>query len=160
MLHTLSVTVDNKPGVLTRVTSLIARRGYNIESLAVDITEDPTVSRVTIMVDGESTPIEQITKQLHKLVNVHKIIDLTDTDAITRQLALFKIKANAEQRHEVIEIASVFRANVVDVASNTVTIEVTGDAEKIDAMENLLRAYGIKEVARTGKIALSRGAHD
>lgn len=160
MLHTLSVTVDNKPGVLTRVTSLIARRGYNIESLAVDITEDPTISRVTIMVDGESTPIEQIVKQLHKLINVHKIVDLTDTDAITRQLALFKIKASPEQRHEVIEIASVFRANVVDVASATVTIEVTGDAEKIDAMENLLRAYGIKEVARTGKIALSRGVHD
>lgn len=160
MLHTLSVTVDNKPGVLTRVTSLIARRGYNIESLAVDITEDSTISRVTIMVDGESTPIEQIVKQLHKLINVHKIVDLTDTDAITRQLALFKIKASPEQRHEVIEIASVFRANVVDVASATVTIEVTGDAEKIDAMENLLRAYGIKEVARTGKIALSRGVHD
>ncbi|MGN0035449.1 MAG: acetolactate synthase small subunit [Coriobacteriales bacterium] len=158
MLHTLSVTVDNKPGVLTRVTGLIARRGYNIESLAVDITEDPTISRVTIVVEGDDTTIEQITKQLYKLINVHKIVDLTDTDSVTRQLALFKINAPAERRHEIIEIASVFRANVVDVAHNSVTIEVTGDDDKIDGMEELLRAFGIKEVARTGKIALQRGS--
>ncbi len=160
MQHTLSVLVENKPGVLTRVTSLFARRGYNIESLAVGVTEDPTLSRITIVVNGEDTPLEQVTKQLHKLINVIKIQDLDPRESVQRELVLFKVNAPAEKRHEVIEIANVFRAKIIDVGKNTVTIEATGAADKLDAMEDLLRAFGIKELARTGKIALSRGSRE
>ena len=145
---------------MTRLTGLIARRGFNIESLAVAVTEDPTLSRVTVVVEADELSIEQITKQLHKLINVYKITDLTTKDSIDRELVLFKINAPAEKRHEIIEIATVFRANIVDVAKATLTIEATGTSDKIEAMEDLFRAYGIKEIARTGKIALTRGAHD
>jgi len=158
--HTLSVLVENKPGVLTRVTSLFARRGFNIDSLAVGVTEDPTLSRITIVVGGEDTPIEQVTKQLHKLINVIKIQDLGESDMVDRELVLYKINAPAERRHEIIEIANVFRTKIVDVGKNTLTIEATGASDKLDAMEDLLRAYGIKELARTGKIALSRGMRE
>jgi len=157
MKHTLSVLVENKPGVLTRVTSLFARRGFNIDSLAVGTTEDPTLSRITIVCSAADTPIEQVTKQVYKLINVIKVQDLNSADSIERELVLFKINATPEKRHEIIEIANVFRANVVDVGRNSLTIEATGTTEKIDAMEDLFRAYGIKEMARTGKIALSRG---
>ncbi len=157
MKHTLSVLVENKPGVLTRVTSLFARRGFNIDSLAVGTTEDPTLSRITIVCSAADTPIEQITKQVYKLINVIKVQDLNSVDSIERELVLFKINATPEKRHEIIEIANVFRANVVDVGRNSLTIEATGTTDKIDAMEDLFRAYGIKEMARTGKIALSRG---
>ncbi|MGV8082338.1 MAG: acetolactate synthase small subunit [Coriobacteriia bacterium] len=160
MKHTLSVLVENRPGVLTRVTSLFARRGFNIDSLAVGPTEDPTLSRITIVVGAEETPIEQITKQLHKLVNVIKIQDLLPAESIDRELVLFKVNAPPERRHEIIEIASVFRANVIDVGRNSLTIEATGASEKLQAMEDLFRGYGIKELARTGKIALSRGSRD
>jgi acetolactate synthase-1/3 small subunit len=160
MKHTLSVLVENKPGVLTRVSSLFARRGFNIESLAVGITEDPTLSRMTIVVAAEDTPIEQITKQLHKLINVLKIQDLDPKDSIDRELVLFKVNAVPERRHEIIEIANVFRAKIVDVGRNSLTIEATGTTDKLAAMEDLLRAYGIKELARTGKIALARGSRD
>ena len=158
--HTLSVLVENKPGVLTRVTSLFARRGFNIDSLAVGVTEDPTLSRITIVVGGEDTPIEQVTKQLHKLINVIKIQDLGESDMVDRELVLYKVNAPAERRHEIIEIANVFRTKIVDVGKNTLTIEATGASDKLDAMEDLLRAYGIKELARTGKIALSRGMRE
>ena len=158
--HTLSILVENKPGVLTRVTSLFARRGFNIDSLAVGVTEDPTLSRITIVCGGEDTPIEQVTKQLHKLINVIKIQDLNPTDSIDRELVLFKVNAASEKRHEIIEIANVFRAKIIDVGRNSLTIEATGSADKIEAMEDLFRAYGIKELARTGKIALARGAKD
>lgn len=158
--HTLSVLVENKPGVLTRVTSLFARRGFNIDSLAVGVTEDPTLSRITIVVGGEDTPIEQVTKQLHKLVNVIKIQDLGQAEMVDRELVLYKVNAPAERRHEIIEIANVFRTKIVDVGKNTLTIEATGASDKLSAMEDLLRAYGIKEVARTGKIALSRGMRE
>ena len=157
MQHTLSVLVENRPGVLTRVTSLFARRGFNIDSLAVGVTEDPTLSRITIVCSAADIPLEQITKQLHKLINVIKIQDLDPRDSVERELVLFKVNAPSERRHEVIEIANVFRAKIIDVGKNSVTIEATGAPDKISAMEDLFRAYGIKELARTGKIALSRG---
>ncbi len=158
MKHTLSILVDNSPGVLTRVSSLVARRGFNIESLAVGHTEDPTMSRITLVVEADEDSIEQVTKQLHKLINVYKITDLTAEPSIDRELVLFKINADPTRRHEIIEIASVFRANVVDVGHASLTIEATGSDDKLNAMEDLFRAYGIKEIARTGKIALSRGS--
>lgn len=157
MSHMLSIVMENKPGALTRMTGLIARRGFNIESLSVNVTDDLAFSRVTAVIDADDTSIEQITKQLHKLVNVLKITNLTKEDHISRELVLFKINAPSDRRHEIIEIANVFRANIVDVGRATLTIEATGGADKIDAMEDLFRAYGIKEIARTGTIALSRG---
>jgi acetolactate synthase-1/3 small subunit len=160
MQHTLSVLVENRPGVLTRVTSLFARRGYNIESLAVGVTEDPTLSRITIVVNGEDTPLEQVTKQLHKLINVIKIQDLKPGEMVDRELVMFKVNAPPERRHEIIEVANVFRAKIVDVGKNSLTIEATGSGDKLVAMEDLLRAYGIKELARTGRIALSRGMRE
>jgi acetolactate synthase-1/3 small subunit len=160
MNHTLSVLVENKPGVLTRVTSLFARRGFNIDSLAVGPTEDPTLSRITLVVSAEDTPLEQITKQLHKLINVIKIQDLNPSDSIDRELVLFKVNAPPERRHEIIEIANVFRAKIIDVGRNSLTIEATGAGDKLQAMEDLFRAYGIKELARTGKIALARGSRE
>lgn len=158
MKHILSVLVENKPGVLSRVTGLISRRGFNIESLTVAPTEDVTMSRMTVIVNADEMGFEQITKQLHKLVSVYKISDLTDDDAIERELALFKVSAPPERRHEVIEIANLFRANIVDVGKNSLTIEATGDESKLGAIEDLFRAYGIRQLTRTGKIAMSRGA--
>jgi acetolactate synthase-1/3 small subunit len=160
MQHTISVLVENKPGVLTRVASLFARRGFNIDSLAVGTTEDPTLSRMTIVVSAEDELLEQVTKQLHKLINVIKIQDLDPADMVDRELVLFKVNAPPDRRHEVIEIANVFRAKIVDVGRNSLTVEATGSGDKLLAMEDLLRAYGIKELARTGRIALSRGGRD
>ena len=160
MNYLLSVLVENKPGVLSRVTGLISRRGFNIESLTVAPTEDETLSRMTIIVEADEVGFEQITKQLHKLVSVYKISDLTYEEAVERELVLFKVQASPERRHEVIEIANVFRAKVVDVGRNTLTIEATGTASKLDAMEDLFRGYGIKQLTRTGKIAMARGAHE
>ena len=155
--HTLSLLVDNKFGVLARITGLISRRGFNIESLAVGPTEDPTISRVTAVVSADDVPLEQITKQLHKLINVHKINNFSKEASVDRELVLFKVNAPAETRHELIELVNVFRAKIIDVGKNTMTIEATGTADKLQALEDLFRGYGIKEVARTGKIALSRG---
>ena len=156
MNYLLSVLVENRPGVLSRVTGLISRRGFNIESLTVAPTE--SLSRMTIIVEADEVGYEQITKQLHKLVSVYKISDLTYEDAVERELVLFKVQSTPERRHEIIEIANVFRAKVVDVGKNTLTIEATGAASKLDAMEDLLRAYGIKQLTRTGKIAMARGS--
>lgn len=156
MNHVLSVLVENKPGVLSRVTGLISRRGFNIESLSVGPTDDPTLSRMTVVVVADDVAYEQITKQLHKLISVHKITDLTDADAIERQVALFKVSVAPERRGEVMQIASIFGAHIDGLVGNTLTLEVTGDEDKVDAVENLLRSYGIKEVVRTGLIALSR----
>jgi acetolactate synthase-1/3 small subunit len=155
--HTLSILVDNKPGVLTRVTGLVARRGFNIESLAVDRTEDARLSRVTVVVQADDVSVEQITKQLHKLINVHKINDLSKEESIDRELALFKVRVTPEQRSEIIEIAGIFRANIVDAGAQTLVVEATGTHEKLSALEELFKPYGITEMARTGKIALSRG---
>ncbi len=160
MRHILSVLVENKPGVLSRVTGLISRRGFNIESLSVGPTEDPTMSRVTAIVKADEVAYEQITKQLHKLISVHKINDLTDEGAIERELVLFKVNATPERRSEIIEIANVFRAKIVDVGKSSLTIEATGDESKLKGMEDLFRAYGIKEIIRTGKIAMSRNSKD
>ena len=157
MKHILSILVENKSGVLSRVIGLISRRGFNIESLTVAPTENVTMSRMTIIVDADEVGFEQITKQLNKLVSVYKIHDLTDEDAIERELALFKLCAPAERRHEVIEIANLFRAKVVDVGKTSLTIEATGDASKLGALEDLFQAYGIKQLTRTGKIVMSRG---
>jgi acetolactate synthase I/III small subunit len=156
MKHTLSVLVENKPGVLARVAGLFSRRGFNIESLAVGPTEDPALSRMTIVVAAEDHSLEQVTKQLHKLINVIKITDLDPLESVGRELLLMKVKAEAKSRAEIIEIADIFRANIVDVSRNSLTLEVTGTADKLAAIEDLLRPYTITELARTGKIALSR----
>lgn len=156
MKHVLSVLVENKPGVLSRVTGLISRRGFNIESLSVGPTEDFAMSRLTAIVDADDVAYEQITKQLHKLISVHKITDLTDEASIERELVLYKVNASPERRNEIIEIANIFRAKIVNVGRSSLTIEATGDDAKLKGLEDLLRAYGIKETVRTGKIAMSR----
>lgn len=160
MRHILSVLVSNKAGVLSRVTGLISRRGFNIESLSVGTTEDPDLSRITAIVIAENVAYEQITKQLYKLVDVHKITDLTHESPIERELVLFKVEAPPERRNEIIEIANIFRAKIVDVGKSSLTIEATGDDAKLRGLEDLLRAYGIKETVRTGKVALSRSSRD
>ncbi|MDR2108242.1 MAG: acetolactate synthase small subunit [Coriobacteriales bacterium] len=154
--HTLSLLVDNQPGVLTRVTGLIARRGYNIESLSVDRTDDLAISRVTLVVGAEHTPLEQIKKQLHKLINVHKIYDLTNEDAIERELLLVRLRVSEKQRAEILEICKMFQAQIADANGDCLTIEASGNHERLAALEDMLRPYGIAEFARTGKIALSR----
>ena len=158
--HVLSVLVENKSGVLSRVIGLISRRGFNIDSLSVGPTEDPTRSRITIIVDADPVAYEQITKQLNKLVCVFKLSDLTNDAYIERELVLFKVNAPAERRSEVIEIANLFRSNIVDVGKSSLTIEATGSESKLQGMEDLLRAYGIKEITRTGKIAISRNSKE
>jgi acetolactate synthase-1/3 small subunit len=155
--HILSILVENKPGVLTRIAGLFARRGFNIDTLAVGPTEDESVSRITLTLDGAVHPIDQVTKQLHKLVNVLKIRDLEPEETIARELALFKIAVDGTARTEVMQIAEIFRAKVVDVTRRSLVIEVTGTFEKVDAFEQLVRPYGLIEMARTGEIAISRG---
>ena len=155
--HTLVALVTNKPGVLNRMASMFRRRGFNIESIAVGHTELPNLSRVTIIVDGTNTSVEQVRKQLDKVVDVVKVSDISGDAITTRELALIKVKATSSNRSEIISIVDIFRASIVDVASDSVTIEVTGDEEKIDSLLNLLRGFGIKEVARTGRIAMVRG---
>ncbi|HAA08588.1 MAG: acetolactate synthase small subunit [Syntrophomonadaceae bacterium] len=157
MAHILSVTVENKPGVLTRVTTLFRRRGYNIESLAVGATEDPSISRMTIVVDGDDRILEQVTKQLYKLVEVIKIIDITEERAVERELVLIKVKADANVRAEIVQIVDIFRARIVDIGRNSLIIEATGDSGKIDAIEDSLKPFGIIELVRTGKVAMVRG---
>jgi acetolactate synthase-1/3 small subunit len=157
MKHILSVLVENKPGVLARVSGLFSRRGFNIDSLAVGPTDDPNISRMTIAVDADDLRLEQITKQLYKLVNILKISDLDPRDSVERELVLIKVNASPNMRAEVVETANIFRANIIDVSKSTLTIEITGTADKIQALEDLLRPYGIKELVRTGKIALARG---
>lgn len=160
MRHILSVLVENKSGVLSRVTGMISRRGFNIESLTVAPTEDEGLSRMTVIVEADKMGFEQITKQLHKIVSVYKVSDFTGTDTVERELVLFKVMVSPERRHEVIEITNVFRANIVDVGKSTLTIEATGSTSKLDALEDLFRGYGIRQLTRTGKIAMSRGGHD
>ena len=158
--HVLSVTVENKSGVLSRVTGLISRRGFNIESLSVGPTEDPTMSRITAIVNADEMGYEQITKQLHKLISVFKITDLTNDGAIERELVLYKVNAAPDRRSEIIEIVNIFRANIVDVGKSSLTIEATGSEDKLKGLEDLLRAYGIMETVRTGKIAMSRNSRE
>ena len=156
--HILSILVENKPGVLTRITGLFARRGFNIDTLAVGPTDDETVSRITITLDGAVQPIDQVTKQLHKLINVLKIRDLEPAETLARELAVFKVStADGSTRAEVMQICEIFRAKVVDVSKRSVTIEVTGTYEKVEAFERLVRPFGLVEMARTGEIAIARG---
>ncbi|HHP50817.1 MAG TPA: acetolactate synthase small subunit [Moorella mulderi] len=158
MKRTLSVLVENRPGVLARVASLFRRRGYNIDSLAVGRTENDSISRMTIVVDVEEQVAEQVTKQLHKLIEVIKVSDITEEPHVGRELILIKVKAEPAQRSEIIQIADIFRARIVDIARNSLIIEATGDSDKIEALQNALRPFGIKEVVRTGKVALLRGS--
>src|SRR5947209_8294543 len=155
--HTLSILVENKPGVLTRIAGLFARRGFNIDTLAVGPTEDERLSRITLTLDGALHPIDQVTKQLHKLVNVLKIRDLEPEETLARELALFKVSADGAARAEVMQICEIFRAKIVDVTKRSVVVEVTGTFEKIGAFEQLVRPFGLIEMARTGEIAISRG---
>lgn len=158
MQHTITALVENTPGVLTRVSGLFSRRGFNIESLAVSITEDVSVSRMTIVVSGDDRALEQIEKQLNKLIEVIKVYDYADTPAVERELALIKVSAGPEKRAEIMQISDIFRAKIIDVSERTLTIEVTGPVEKVDAFQGLMAPYGVKELVRTGKIALTRGA--
>ena len=158
MKHTVSILVENKPGVLTRVSSLFSRRGFNIHSLAVGTTESAGVSRMTVVVDLPDKPLEHVTKQLHKLINVLKVIELEPGSSVMRELMLIKVHAESNTRGQVFELAEVFRANIVDVTSDTVTAEVLGPPDKLAAFEDLVRPYGIVELVKTGRIALGRGA--
>jgi acetolactate synthase I/III small subunit len=155
--HTLSVLVENKPGVLARIAGLFARRGFNIGTLAVGPTDDPTLSRITLTVDGALHPIDQVTKQLHKLVHVIKIRDLEPEETVARELALFKISTDAETRGQVMQFADIFRGKVIDVSKRSMTIEITGVDDKIEAFEQMIRPFGLIEMIRTGEIAISRG---
>ena len=155
--HVLSILVENRPGVLTRIAGLFARRGFNIATLTVGPTADERFSRITLTVDGAVHPIDQVTKQLHKLVNVLKIRDLEPSATVTRELALFKVAAEGPTRSEVLEFAEIFRGRVVDSTKRSVTVEITGTAEKVDAFERVARPYGLIEMMRTGEIAMSRG---
>ena len=155
--HTLSVLVENKPGVLARIAGLFSRRGFNIDSLAVGPTEQPEVSRMTIVVNVEDSPLEQVTKQLNKLVEVIKIVELDGSTSVTRELLLVKVKADAETRRQVLETVQLFRAKVVDVSTDAVTIEVTGDAGKLDAFLRVLEPLGVRELVQSGVVAIGRG---
>ena len=155
--HTLSVLVEDKPGVLARVASLFSRRGFNIESLAVGPTEIADVSRMTIVVSVDSLPLEQVTKQLNKLINVLKIVELDPATSVQRQIMLVKVRADAASRSAILETAQLFRAKVIDVALDAVTIEATGDHDKLTALLRVLEPYGVKELVQSGMVALSRG---
>jgi acetolactate synthase-1/3 small subunit len=155
--HTIVAIVQDKPGVLNRMVSLFRRRGFNIDSIAVGHSEVPHLSRVTIVVNGTIATVEQVRKQLDKLIDVVKVFDLIGEKITGRELALVKVKASSATRSEIIEIADIYRANIVDVASDSLTIEITGDEDKIESMMKLLQGFGIKEIARTGRIAMVRG---
>lgn len=155
--HILSVLVENHAGVLSRVAGLFSRRGFNIDSLAVGITENQDISRITIVVDGDNYTVEQVTKQLNKLIDVIKIKQLEKESAVVRELALIKVNANKDTRSEVIQIVEVFRANIADVSKEVLTIEISGSSEKVNALIDLLEHFGVKEIVRTGTIAIERG---
>ena len=157
MKRTLAVLVQNQPGVLNRVAGLFGRRAYNIHSLNVGVTDDPEVSRMTIIVDGDEQIIEQVTKQLHKLIDVIKVSDITDDPSVDRELVLFKVKAEAAVRGEIMQIAEIFRSRIVDFSKKSMIIETTGDQNKLNAIENALKPFGIIEMVRTGVISMVRG---
>ncbi|HHV53847.1 MAG TPA: acetolactate synthase small subunit [Firmicutes bacterium] len=157
MRHTLAVLVQNKAGVLARVAGLFSRRGFNIESISVGTTEMPGISRMTLVAQGDDDQMEQLTKQLHKLIDVLKISDITHDQAVERELALIKVNAEPSSRAEVLQVVDIFRGKVVDVGDRSVIVEVTGDTEKVEAMIQLMRPYGIKELVRTGTVSMVRG---
>ena len=156
--HTLSVLVENKPGVLARIASLFSRRGFNIDSLAVGPTEDADVSRMTIVVNVEDLPLEQVTKQLNKLVNVIKIVELDPATSVQRELLLVKVAADRASRSHILETVQLFRAKVVDVAPDAVTVEATGNADKLEALLRVLEPFGIRELVQSGMVAVARGS--
>jgi acetolactate synthase-1/3 small subunit len=155
--HTLSVLVENKPGVLARIAGLFSRRGFNIDSLAVGPTENPEVSRMTIVIDADRLPLEQVTKQLNKLINVLKIVELDPEHSVQRELVLVKVHADNDKRSSVLEIVTLFRAKVVDVATDSVTVEATGSRDKLEALLRVLQPFGIKELVQSGLVAVGRG---
>ena len=155
--HTITALVQDKPGVLNRISSMFRRRGFNIASLAVGHSEIPDLSRMTFVVEGDDTVVEQVTKHLHKLIDVIKVSDISEQNVVSRELALVRVKANVQNRSEIMQIVDIFRANIVDVAPDSLIIEVTGDEDKVDSLQNLLRSFGVMEVMRTGTIAMSRG---
>jgi acetolactate synthase-1/3 small subunit len=155
--HTLSVLVENKPGVLARIAALFSRRGFNIDSLAVGETEHPEVSRMTVVVDVEDLPLEQVTKQLNKLVEVLKVVELEHGSAVQRQVMLIKVRADAATRSQVLEFVQMFRAKVVDVATESLTIEATGTTDKLDALLEVLEPFGVRELVQSGMVAIGRG---
>ena len=156
--HTLVALVEDKPGVLNRIASLFRRRSFNIISLAVGGSEHPGLSRMTTVVVGDSAQVEQVRKQLEKLINVVKVSDITEEDMVNRELALIKVKATTSTRSEIMQIVGIFRANIVDVGPNSLTVEVTGNGDKVNSLLGLLRGFGVKELSRTGRIALTRGS--
>jgi len=155
--HVLSILVENRPGVLARVAGLFSRRGFNIDTLAVGPTDDENISRITLTLDGAVHPIDQVTKQLHKLINVLKIRDMEPQGTVAREMALFKVSAAVENRAEIVQFAEIFRAKIVDVSRRALIVEVTGSHDKIEAFESMLRPHGLLEMVRTGEIALARG---
>ena len=157
MKHIISVMVENKSGVLAKVAGLFSRRGFNIDSLAVGPTDDNAISRITIVVNAENHSIEQITKQLYKLINVIKIQELDPSNIVERELVLIKVSADSKSRPEILEIVNIFRANIVDVGKKTLVLEITGSNRKVKALEDLLKPFGIRELVRTGKVACMRG---
>jgi acetolactate synthase-1/3 small subunit len=158
MKHTIAVIVENKSGVLTRIAGLFSRRSFNIDSLSVGATDNPDYSRMTITVHGDRDVLEQVIKQLSKLINVIRVSEMEAGESIERELAIIKVSADKESRSEIMQIVNIFRAKIIDVSHRSMIIEVTGDEEKIDAMVQLLRQFGIKEMARTGKVSMVRGA--
>ncbi|MBI4297898.1 MAG: acetolactate synthase small subunit [Chloroflexi bacterium] len=155
--HTIVALVEDKPGVLNRVASMFRRRGFNIESLAVGHSEQAGVSRMTIVVDGATAVLDQVTKQLYKIVDVVKVSDFAESELVARELALIKVKATPSTRGEIIQIADIFRANIIDVAPDSLIIEVTGDTDKVDSLFRLLKGFGVRELSRTGRLAMARG---
>jgi len=155
--HLLSVLVQNHAGVLSRVSGLFSRRGFNIDSLAVGVTEDPEISRITIVVDGDEYTVDQVTKQLNKLVDVLIVKRLEKSESVSRELALIKVTATTQTRAEIIQIVEIFRAKIVDVSKSTLTIEASGSLDKVSALEDMLKQYGIVEIVRTGTICIERG---
>ena len=155
--HTITALVEDKPGVLNRVSSMFRRRGYNIASLAVGHSEIANLSRMTFVVEGDESTVEQVTKNLHKLVDVISVSDVFRANCVSRELALMRVRANVQTRSEIMQIVDIFRANIVDVAPDSLMIEVTGDEDKVDSLQNLLRSFGVLEIMRTGTIAMDRG---
>jgi len=156
--YTIAIIVENKPGVLMRIANLFSRRGFNIDSLVVGATDNVDYSRMTISVDGDEIVLEQVTKQLNKLINVIRVSRLDPEVSVERELAIIKVNAKTESRNEIMQIVSVFRAKIIDVSPNSIIVEVTGSENKVEAMVRLLRQFGIKEMARTGKVSMARGS--
>ncbi len=157
MRHTIAVIMENKSGVLTRIAGLFSRRSFNIESLSVGATDNPDYSRMTLTVEGNEDVLEQVTKQLSKLINVIRVSELAPDESVERELAVIKVNSDKDNRSEIMQIVEIFRANIIDVSARSMIIEVTGDSEKVDAIIQMLRQYGIKELARTGKVSMVRG---